>query len=131
MSQLCRRVSLFCSVAGGCSRWILPNVKKLNQVMPRGFRMICALIFLLCFSIASMEFTSTPITTTATVSASPEISSSVPTTTSDLRSMNSSTLRSTSLYSVSQDSSGTTAVTSGKDFSSQAPEGCCCTWVKH
>ncbi|XP_010835159.1 PREDICTED: hematopoietic progenitor cell antigen CD34 isoform X1 [Bison bison bison] len=60
---------------------------------------------------ASMEFTQTPIATTATVSASPEISSPVPTTTSDWRSMNSSTFRSTSLYNVSQDSNGTTAVT--------------------
>ena len=80
--------------------------------------MICALILLLCFPIASMEFTQTPIATTATVSASPEISSPIPTTTSDWRSMNSSTFRSTSLYNVSQDSNGTTAVTLGKDFSS-------------
>lgn len=66
-----------------------------------------------------MEFTQTPMAaTTATVSASPEISSPVPTTTFDWRSMNSSTFRSTSLYDVSQDSNGTTAVTLGKDFSS-------------
>lgn len=121
MSHLSRRGSLFCSVARGCSRWILPNVKKLNQVMLWGFRTICTLISLLCFSIASMEFTNTAITGNATVSSNPGISSPVPTTTSYWKSMNSSTFRSTSLYNVSQDSNGTTAVTSGKDFSSQAP----------
>lgn len=101
MSHLSRRGSLFCSVARGCSRWILPNVKKLNQVMLWGFRTICTLISLLCFSIASMEFTNTAITGNATVSSNPGISSPVPTTTSYWKSMNSSTFRSTSLYNVS------------------------------
>ncbi|XP_055439088.1 hematopoietic progenitor cell antigen CD34 isoform X2 [Bubalus kerabau] len=85
---------------------------RAGRGMARGWTALCLLSLL-----PSMEFTSTPITTTATVSASPEISSPVPTTTSDWRSMNSSTLRSTSLYSVSQDSSGTTAVTSASTAS--------------
>lgn len=69
-----------------------------------------------------MEFTNTAITGNATVSSNPGISSPVPTTTSYWKSMNSSTFRSTSLYNVSQDSNGTTAVTSGKDL--KPPEGC-------
>lgn len=83
--------------------------------------MIWALIFLLGFSIASMEFTDMNMTTNATVPLSPGTSSPVPATTSNWRSVNSSTFRSTSLYNVSQDSNGTTPVTLGKDLTSQAP----------
>ncbi|MXQ94566.1 hypothetical protein E5288_WYG008688 [Bos mutus] len=79
---------------------------RAGRGMVRGWTALCLLSLL-----PSMEFTQTPIATTATVSASPEISSPIPTTTSDWRSMNSSTFRSTSLYNVSQDSNGTTAVT--------------------
>ncbi|XP_027421531.1 hematopoietic progenitor cell antigen CD34 isoform X2 [Bos indicus x Bos taurus] len=80
---------------------------RAGRGMVRGWTALCLLSLL-----PSMEFTQTPMAaTTATVSASPEISSPVPTTTFDWRSMNSSTFRSTSLYDVSQDSNGTTAVT--------------------
>lgn len=116
--------SLFCSVARGCSRWILPNVKKLNQVMLWGFRTICTLISLLCFSIASMEFTNTAITGNATVSSTQEylhlslqlrptgkawtqVLLEAPTSTMSLK-----------------DSNGTTAVTSGKISHLKPPEGC-------
>ncbi|KAI4563388.1 hypothetical protein MJT46_010997 [Ovis ammon polii x Ovis aries] len=75
--------------------------------MARGWTALCLLSLL-----PSMEFTNTAITGNATVSSNPGISSPVPTTTSYWKSMNSSTFRSTSLYNVSQDSNGTTAVTS-------------------
>ena len=123
-----RRISLFCSVARGgrgCSRWILPKVKKLYQVMPWGSRMIWVLIFLLCFSVASGFTNTESLTTTATKSSTPGISSTVPTTIPNQESPVSSTFGNISLYAVSQDSSGNTAAISGKECLSQAPEGCC------
>ncbi|XP_069401079.1 hematopoietic progenitor cell antigen CD34 isoform X1 [Ovis canadensis] len=80
---------------------------RAGRGMARGWTALCLLSLL-----PSMEFTNTAITGNATVSSNPGISSPVPTTTSYWKSMNSSTFRSTSLYNVSQDSNGTTAVTS-------------------
>ncbi|XP_055274974.1 hematopoietic progenitor cell antigen CD34 [Moschus berezovskii] len=79
---------------------------RAGRGMARGWTALCLLSLL-----PSMEFTSVTMTSNDTVSLSPGISSPVPATTSDWRSTNSSTFRSTSLYNVSQDSSGTTAVT--------------------
>ncbi|XP_060252204.1 hematopoietic progenitor cell antigen CD34 isoform X2 [Ovis aries] len=80
---------------------------RAGRGMARGWTALCLLSLL-----PSMEFTNTAITGNATVSSNPGISSPVPTTTSYWKSMNSSTFRSTNLYNVSQDSNGTTAVTS-------------------
>ncbi|XP_017916279.1 PREDICTED: hematopoietic progenitor cell antigen CD34 isoform X3 [Capra hircus] len=80
---------------------------RAGRGMARGWTALCLLSLL-----PSMEFTNTAVTGNATVSSNPGISSPVPTTTSYWKSMNSSTFRSTSLYNVSQDSNGTTAVTS-------------------
>ncbi|CAI9179888.1 unnamed protein product [Rangifer tarandus platyrhynchus] len=79
---------------------------RAGRGMARGWTALCLLSLL-----PSMEFTDMNMTTNATVPLSPGTSSPVPATTSNWRSVNSSTFRSTSLYNVSQDSNGTTPVT--------------------
>ncbi|XP_043779393.1 hematopoietic progenitor cell antigen CD34 isoform X2 [Cervus elaphus] len=83
---------------------------RAGRGMARDWTALC-LLSLLRFSIASKGFTDKNVTTNDTVPLSPGTSSPVPTTTSNWISVNSSTFRSTSLYSVSQDSNGTTPVT--------------------
>nr|XP_020737644.1 hematopoietic progenitor cell antigen CD34 isoform X2 [Odocoileus virginianus texanus] len=79
---------------------------RAGRGMARGWTALCLLSLL-----PSMEFTDMNMTTNATVPLSPGTSSPVPATTSNWRSVNSSTFRSTSLYNVSQDSNGTTPIT--------------------
>ncbi|XP_065792369.1 hematopoietic progenitor cell antigen CD34 isoform X3 [Muntiacus reevesi] len=80
---------------------------RAGRGMARGWTALCLLSLL-----PSMEFTDMNMTTNATVPLSPGVSSPVPTSTSSWISVSSSTFRSTSLYSVSQDSNGTTPATS-------------------
>ncbi|KAB0405271.1 hypothetical protein E2I00_017658 [Balaenoptera physalus] len=74
--------------------------------------MIWVLIFLLCFSVASGFTNTESLTTTATKSSTPGISSTVPTTIPNQESTVSSTFGNISLYAVSQDSNGSTAAIS-------------------
>lgn len=82
--------------------------------------------FFSLFLLVAFGFTNTEtVITPTTVPTSTEIMSAVSENTSKREAITLTPSGTTTLYSVSQDSSGTTATISGKEGLSQAPEGCC------